>query len=56
MIKDQILNDFKKLLPIEQMEVCITLQLEILKRTGADQSNPLLKDTLEQTLKGLRHE
>ncbi len=55
MIKDQILNDFKRLTPAEQMEVCILMQLEILKSTGADIANPLIKQTLEDTLKGLRH-
>ncbi len=55
MIKDQIMNHFKKLTPAEKMEVCLMMQLEILEETGADKANPALKEMLDDTLKGLRH-
>ncbi len=55
MIKEQIINSFKQLTPPEQMEICLMIQLIILENTGADKSNPALKEMLDDTLKGLRH-
>ncbi len=55
MIKVQILKLFATLTPIEKMEVCLELQIKIMEDTGSNKTDPALFETLQETLKGLKH-
>ncbi len=56
MFKDQVINEAKKLAGPEQMEVAITILLNVMEKSGVSKSEKILVEELEYTLKRLKGE
>lgn len=56
MIKEKILEWFRQLKEIEQMEIALMLQIEICKKNNLDKTDKLFFDELNLVLEKLRNE
>ena len=54
MTKDKIIQEIKRLLPIEQMELSILILIDIMELSGVASTEKVLIDELKFTLEKLR--